>query len=140
MFKPTPPMGLTANLAHTYRRRKGIDKWPLVEATVLSIKINRDGEGPNTHTLRLRYKPPECPASDTFWVKSLTVNQGTTLSSASVDDKILIHCHPTDPERIAQEDVSQLVEDIRSLFFLAAMALVFIVMFLTGHVTWGGDD
>jgi len=137
MFKPTPPTGLTANLAHAYRRHKGIDTWPLVEATVLSIKVNRDGEGPDTYTLRLRYKPTGGPAS---WVKSLTVNQGTTLSPASVDDTILIHCHPTDPERIAQEDVSQLVEDIRTLFFVAAIAIVFIVMYLTGHIAWEGGD
>jgi len=135
-----PGTGITESWAEAYRRRKGIDQWPLVEATVIGREIISGDEGPDSYKLTFRYKPPSGPASDSYWSHSLTVNHGTTLASAYPDDIVTIHCHPEDPEKIAQADATQLAYNIRSLIILSLFALVFLYLLISGHVHWGGDD
>jgi hypothetical protein len=140
MFDRAPGNSTIESWAEIYRRRRGVDQWLLIEATVIYREVIPGDEGAPSYKLTLRYKPSAGPASGTFLNRSLTVNEGTTLASADVDDVIRIYCNPENPERIAQEDVTQLSYNIRFWIFFVLVALFAILAYLNGHPTGGGGE
>ena len=140
MFMPAPGGSMFDGWAEQYRRWRGIDRWPLVDATLIRREAIHDDEGATTYRLTIRYKPPAGVASDTYLVETLKVDDNTNLIYLSEGETIPIYCDPENSERIYPKDLSQLAKNLGQGVVLSGFVLfVFLCWLFGSHATGGAD-
>jgi len=140
MFVPAPGTSMFDGWAEQYRRWRGIDRWPLVDATLIQRDVIRDDEGGTRYRLTIRYKPPVGVASGAYIVETLKVDDNTNLVYVSEGETIPIYCDPENSDRIYSKDLSQLTKNIGHAVILGGFILFFFLCWMFGGHLPGGSD
>ena len=140
MFERKPADGFFERWAQGRRARRGIDKWPVVDAKVIRRETISDGEGSITYRLSLEYRGMGISGDKLRLGTSLKVDSDTTLATAYENDIVQVRCNPQNGYDIRQEDVTQEARDLRTWVIFGGVALIVIIYFCCGgRINWGGD-
>ena len=137
MFDQLEDRGVFGSWIERWRRFRGIDRWPVVDATVTSIVWVDSGDD-GYFKISLTYRlPVELDPSSSVSVIVRRVNRGSRYADYKVGDTIPLRAHPVRFDKAVFADISEMETTLIFGLVFSVVGLALLVMraleYFRGH-------